>query len=139
MIVSAIAKLLIAISIIRIASLITTFATVAMVTPRIPGTISEITIQENWHVERGELLVRLDPTEYEVRLEEADAALAQAQQMVAEHRAQVRAAESTVGLSEAELEQLTPPPQPEPAPEPALAPAPPQPDPAQPQAGAENA
>jgi membrane fusion protein, multidrug efflux system len=80
-------------------------ATVTLITPRISGAISEIAVDENWHVERGDLLVRLDPTEYQVEVKATEAALAQAYQAVEESRAAVRAAESEVKLSEAEVDQ----------------------------------
>jgi membrane fusion protein, multidrug efflux system len=80
-------------------------ATVTLITPRVSGAIAEIAVDENWRVERGDLLVRLDPTEYQVDLKSTEAALGEAQQTVEESRAAVRAAESQVRLSEAELDQ----------------------------------
>jgi len=79
-------------------------ATVTLITPRVPGTIAELAVDENWQVEGGDLLARLDPAEYEVQARAAEAALAQARQTVEEARAAVRAAESQVTLAEAELE-----------------------------------
>jgi membrane fusion protein (multidrug efflux system) len=79
-------------------------ADVALITPRVAGTILELPAKENGQVQRGELLARLDPAAYELRLREAEAVVAQAHQVVAEQRAQVQAADSDVQLAEAELD-----------------------------------
>ena len=57
-------------------------ATVAQITPRIPGVITEVLVDENWNVKAGQVLARLDPQEYEVRLAQAEAALARTRENV---------------------------------------------------------
>lgn len=79
-------------------------ADVTLITPRVAGTVIELPVRENWQVKPGDLLARLDPADYELRLREADAALAQARQSVAQQRAEVQAADSDVQLAEAELD-----------------------------------
>jgi len=79
-------------------------AEVVLITPRVAGTILELPVKENWQVQPGDLLARLDPAAYELRLREAEAVVAQARQVVAEQRAQVHAAESEVELAAAELD-----------------------------------
>jgi membrane fusion protein (multidrug efflux system) len=45
------------------------------VSARIAGTVEAVLVDDNQHVERGQVLVRLDPRDYQVRLERAHAAL----------------------------------------------------------------
>ena len=92
-------------------------ADMAQVTPRIHGTISEALVGENQWVKRGQVLVRLDPRNYEVRLAETRAALARARETVdqlfatvavaEEHRkttqSQIQAAQAEVSAAEAEF------------------------------------
>jgi len=80
-------------------------ADVALVTPRIAGSVSLLPVDENWQVRRGDLVARLDPAEYRVRLRRADAALAHAVEGVEQARAAVRAGESEVRVAETDLAQ----------------------------------
>jgi len=80
-------------------------ADVALVTPRVEGTVVELAVEENRHVTEGDLLVRLDPADKRLRLHEAEAALATAERTVEADRAQVHAADSDAKLAEAELDQ----------------------------------
>jgi membrane fusion protein (multidrug efflux system) len=79
-------------------------ADVALVTSRIAGTVTEVAVDDNWHVKQGDLLVVLDPATYRLRLDSAQAALVRAQRDIEEARARVRAADSGVVLAEAELD-----------------------------------
>lgn len=92
-------------------------ADVAQITPRLQGTVAEVRVQENWWVKPGQVLVRLDPRDYAVRLAEAQAALTHAKETVdqlfaavavAEERkkagqAQIQAAHAEVAAAQAEL------------------------------------
>jgi membrane fusion protein (multidrug efflux system) len=80
-------------------------ADVTLITPRIAGTITELRVENNWQVKRGDLLASLDDAELQILLEETESAVAEAYQNVEAERAEVRAAESQVRLAEAELEQ----------------------------------
>jgi membrane fusion protein (multidrug efflux system) len=79
-------------------------ASIALITPRVAGTVVELAVSDNWQVKRGDLLVRLDPTDYQIPLRQAEARLADTEHQVEELRAQVRAADSQVRLTQAELE-----------------------------------
>lgn len=68
-------------------------ARVAPVSASIRGTVIDIRVDDNQHVAESEVLVRLDPRDWEVRLEQARAAAAVA-------RSQVRAAASGVPLAD---------------------------------------
>jgi membrane fusion protein (multidrug efflux system) len=45
------------------------------VSARISGTVEAVLVDDNQHVERGQVLVRLDPRDYQIRLAQAQAAL----------------------------------------------------------------
>ncbi len=76
-----------------------------LITPRIPGTISELLVEDHWQVNAGAVLARLDRADYELRLRQADAALARAREGVAQARAAVWTAESQTRAAEAQLAQ----------------------------------
>ncbi len=79
-------------------------ASVALITPRVAGTVTELAVEENRPVSQGDLLARLDPTDYEMKVHEAEAALDEARQQLETERSQVRAADSAVVLAQAELD-----------------------------------
>lgn len=76
-----------------------------LITPRIPGTISELAVEDHWQVNAGTVLARLDRADYELRLRQADAALARAREGVAQARAAVGTAESQTRAADAQLAQ----------------------------------
>lgn len=92
-------------------------ADVAQITPRQQGTVTDVLVHENWWVKPGQVLVRMDPRDYEVRLAEAQAALMHAKETVdqlfaaaavAEERkkavqSQIQAAQAEVAAAQAEL------------------------------------
>lgn len=49
------------------------------VSTRIPGTVVAVPVADNQHVNRGQLLVELDPRDYQVKVQQAQAALEAAQ------------------------------------------------------------
>jgi membrane fusion protein (multidrug efflux system) len=53
------------------------------VSARIAGTVEAVLVDDNQHVERGQVLVRLDPRDYQVRLRQAQAALEVARRQAA--------------------------------------------------------
>jgi membrane fusion protein (multidrug efflux system) len=77
----------------------------ATVTSRVTGTVVAVEIGENWSVKRDDVLVRLDPRDFQVALDQANARLARARQTVDELRAAYAAAESTLALSQEKLDQ----------------------------------
>jgi membrane fusion protein (multidrug efflux system) len=62
------------------------------VSSRINGTVTEVLVNDNQHVQAGQLLVRLDPRDYQVQLQQTRAALEAAQR-------QANAAQSNVNYA----------------------------------------
>jgi len=54
-------------------------ADIAVITPRIAGEIIEVAVRENQLVKKGDVLVRIDPRDYQAKLANAQAAVAQAE------------------------------------------------------------
>jgi membrane fusion protein (multidrug efflux system) len=79
--------------------------TVALVSTRVAGTISAVYVEDNWTVKRGDLLVTLDPSDFQVRVDQAQAQLARAKQTVDEMFAQVKAAEAGLELANSQAKQ----------------------------------
>jgi len=50
-------------------------ADIVQISPRVPGQVLRVHVRDNQHVEKGDLLVELDPADYEARLAEAQAKL----------------------------------------------------------------
>jgi membrane fusion protein, multidrug efflux system len=78
---------------------------VSLVSSRIPGTVSKLYVMENWGVKAGDLLLTLDPRDYQVRVTQAEAQLGRARQSVDELYAQLQAAESGVNLAASQLRE----------------------------------
>jgi membrane fusion protein (multidrug efflux system) len=81
--------------------------------PRVAGPVLEVKVQDNQPVKKGDVLVTLDPADYQQRVNAAEAALAAAQANVTAARAQVAtaqanvgSAQSTIGVSEANRSRL---------------------------------
>ena len=49
--------------------------TVDLISSRVTGTVSQVYVQDNWIVKAGDLLVSLDPADFQVRVERARANL----------------------------------------------------------------
>ncbi len=79
--------------------------TVALVSTRVAGTVSAVYVEDNWTVKRGDLLMTLDPSDYQVRVDQAQAQLARAKQTVDEMFAQVKAAEAGLALADSQARQ----------------------------------
>jgi membrane fusion protein (multidrug efflux system) len=80
-------------------------ADVVAVAPRVGGTISEVLVQENAPVKRGQPLVRIDDADYQAKARQAQAELETARAQAAVADAQVRAARSNVSRADAEAEK----------------------------------
>lgn len=78
---------------------------VSLVSARIPGTVNKLFVMENWGVKAGDLLLALDPRDYEVRVAQAEAQLGRAKQSVDELYAQLQAAKSGVNLAGSQLRE----------------------------------
>jgi membrane fusion protein, multidrug efflux system len=79
--------------------------TVALVSSRVNGTITGVYVEDNWTVKEGDLLLTLDPRDYDVRVEQAQAQLDRAKQTIDELYSQVGAAKSGVSLAGSQLKQ----------------------------------
>ncbi|MBQ1542789.1 HlyD family secretion protein [Caulobacter sp. CCUG 60055] len=78
----------------------------AGVSASIPGRVVEIEVKENQAVRKGQVLFKLDPADYQVAVEQAEAALAAAryqaqglQSVYAQRQADIAAAQETVGYT----------------------------------------
>jgi membrane fusion protein (multidrug efflux system) len=81
---------------------------------RVPGNVVEVLVDENQTVKQGQLLVRLDPSDYEVRVARARADLEAARNRMLQAgaaaeaaAAQGRAAEAKLRLAERELARVS--------------------------------
>src|SRR5208282_4489662 len=79
--------------------------TVALVSARVSGTVTNVYVEDNWTVKEGQLLFSLDPRDFEVRVAQAQAQLERARQTVDEMSSGVQAADSGVRLAESQLGQ----------------------------------
>jgi membrane fusion protein, multidrug efflux system len=79
--------------------------TVALVSTRVSGTVSAVYVEDNWTVKRGDLLVTLDPSDFQVRVNQAQAQLERAKQTVDEMFAQVKAAQAGLALADSQAKQ----------------------------------
>ena len=79
--------------------------TVALVSSRVAGTVTNLYVQDNWTVKEGDLLLTLDPRDFQVRIDQAQAQLDRAKQSVEELLAQVQAAEAGVSLAGSQSKQ----------------------------------
>jgi membrane fusion protein, multidrug efflux system len=79
--------------------------TVALVSSRVAGTVSNVYVEDNWTVKEGQLLLTLDPRDLDVRVEQAQAQLERARQSVDELYEGVEAAKAGVSLAKSQLKQ----------------------------------
>jgi len=77
--------------------------TVALVSSRIPGTVAHLYVEENWRVKAGDMLLTLDPRDYQVRVDQAQAQLERAREEVDQLYAQLDAAEAGSRLAGSQL------------------------------------
>jgi len=67
----------------------------APIAPKISGNISEILVDDNQMVKAGQVLVRIDPRDYQAKVDQARAALAMAQNQSAGAHANVPLTDGT--------------------------------------------
>ena len=79
--------------------------TVALVSSRVAGTVTDVYVEDNWTVKEGQLLLALDPRDFDLKVDQAQAMLERAHQSVDELYAGVEAAKSGVALVESQLKQ----------------------------------
>ena len=76
-------------------------ADVVQIAPRVSGYLVKIAVHDNQAVSKGDLLFQIDPSQYQLAVDQAKVTLIQATQSVAQLEAAVRAAEAMVKQSEA--------------------------------------
>lgn len=79
-------------------------AHVTTISPRVSGHVAEVLVADNQIVEKGEVLARLDPRDFQVALDAARARLESARAAVAEAEAKASAARNTLEQKRADLE-----------------------------------
>ncbi|HEX5397905.1 MAG TPA: HlyD family secretion protein [Verrucomicrobiae bacterium] len=72
-----------------------------IVSSRVPGQVERLMVKDNQRVRKGDVLVELDPRDYETSLANAKANLATAQSQSDEAQAQVKVSEAKVAQSQA--------------------------------------
>jgi len=78
---------------------------VGLISSRINGTVIKLFVEDNWRVKAGDPLLELDPSDYQVQVNGAEAQLERARQTVDQLYAQVEAARSGLKLAESQLKQ----------------------------------
>lgn len=76
---------------------------VTAVSAQVPGRVKEVLVEDNQKVAKGDVVVRLDPADYQVRLDQAKAALATAQRNFDEAVSQQGAARAAAETSRAQV------------------------------------
>lgn len=80
---------------------------VVPIAPQVPGLIAKRFVDDNQVVQAGELLVQIDPRDYEAREAQAQASLAAAKTRLEQARAQLASANAMVGQEQANLVSAT--------------------------------
>jgi membrane fusion protein, multidrug efflux system len=80
-------------------------STLHWVAPRVPGTVTKVLVNDNQLVRKGDLLVELDPADYQARVANQTAQLDLARNDTSSIYAQVEAAKAAVDSDRARLQQ----------------------------------
>jgi membrane fusion protein (multidrug efflux system) len=78
---------------------------IIQVSPRISAEVNSVHFEDNQEVLKGDLLVELDPRDYQVALEKAQAQLVQAQAQVRQAQAQQAQSDAQLAQAQAQLDQ----------------------------------
>lgn len=78
-------------------------ANINPVIPKISGYVTEVRVKDNQHVKKGDTLLLLDDRDLELRVDEAEAALATAENNLKAARASTQAARANIGTSAASV------------------------------------
>jgi membrane fusion protein, multidrug efflux system len=76
---------------------------IVQVSPKVSSHVKAVHFDDNYQVKRGDLLIELDPRDFEVSLSSATANLASAQSKLTEAEAQQTAAQASLGQAKADL------------------------------------
>src|SRR5271170_85603 len=74
---------------------------ITLVSPRVPGQVAQLMVTDNQEVKTGDVLVEIDPRDYETSLSQAKADLAAASSQANQSRAQVNVSEAKVAQAQA--------------------------------------
>jgi membrane fusion protein (multidrug efflux system) len=74
---------------------------VTLISPRVPGQVARLAVTDNQEVKEGDVLVEIDPRDYETSLSQAKADLAAASSQANQSRAQVKVSEAKVAQAQA--------------------------------------
>ncbi len=80
-------------------------AYIATVTPEVSGDITDIKVADNQFVHKGDLLLVIDPTTYEIAVRQAEAALEQARANVDNAESQIEIETAQIDVNKAQLDQ----------------------------------
>jgi membrane fusion protein (multidrug efflux system) len=75
------------------------------ISPRVTNTVLEVRVDDNQHVHAGDVLVTLDPQDFQVRAQQAQAQIAQAEAQVAAGNAQIAQSRAAIASAEAMVER----------------------------------
>ncbi|MHB8067586.1 MAG: efflux RND transporter periplasmic adaptor subunit [Desulfobaccales bacterium] len=78
---------------------------VGVVSPRVPGRVMEVLVDNNQRVTPGQVLLTLDPTDYQVAVDQAAATLARLRQDLAQRYVKVSTAQAKMAQTEAIFRQ----------------------------------
>ena len=74
---------------------------------KIPGTVKEVLIEDNQPVKKGDILVQIDPLDYEVKVNEAEAALGAEKARLLDAEAGIKTAMANLEMQQVSLNQAT--------------------------------
>jgi membrane fusion protein (multidrug efflux system) len=80
-------------------------ASLAQITPRVNGTIDAVPVKDTDHVKKGDVLVRIDPSDARLALAQAEANYNQSVRQVEQYFANVEAAKAQVNARKADLQR----------------------------------
>jgi multidrug resistance efflux pump len=80
-------------------------ALVVPITPKVSGNIIEVLVDNNQEVKKGDLLFRIDPAQYELAVQAAEANLEASRQAMGSAEANVSAARANVQMAEANFDR----------------------------------
>jgi len=80
-------------------------AYVVAMSPEVAGRIVELPVRDNQLVHKGELLMAIDPTDYEIAVSQAEASVQQAQAGIKNNDAQITVQQAQIRANQAQLDQ----------------------------------
>ncbi|VVO56537.1 Inner membrane protein YibH [Pseudomonas fluorescens] len=80
---------------------------VVRIAPRVSGQVIEVTVANNQHVEAGQLLFRLDPRPFVLKVKEAQLMIERARQDYSERDANLGAAQADLSAAKAKVQELS--------------------------------